>query len=58
VVVCTKSDKLSKRQQAERLEALQTELPYGDEITIIPFSAKTGEGVDQIKAIIEEMNEE
>ena len=58
VVVCTKSDKLSKRQQAERLEALQTELPYGDEITIIPFSAKTGEGVDRIKAIIEEMNEE
>jgi len=58
VVVCTKSDKLSKRQQAERLEALQTELPYGDEITIIPFSAKTGDGVEQIKAIIEEMNEE
>ena len=58
VVVCTKSDKLSKRQQAERLEALQTELPYGDEITIIPFSAKTGEGVEEIKAIIEEMNEE
>ena len=58
VVVCTKSDKLSKRQQAERLEALQTELPYGDEITVIPFSAKTGEGVDRIKAIIEEMKEE
>ncbi len=58
VVVCTKSDKLSKKQQAERLEALQTELPCGDEITIIPFSAKTGEGVEQIKAIIEEMNEE
>lgn len=58
VVVCTKSDKLSRRQQEERLEALKTELPYGDEITIIPFSAKTGEGVDEIKAIIEEMNEE
>ena len=58
VVVCTKSDKLSRKQQAERLEALKTELPYGDEITIIPFSAKTGEGVDEIKAIIEEMNEE
>ncbi|MBP1559251.1 MAG: YihA family ribosome biogenesis GTP-binding protein [Oscillospiraceae bacterium] len=58
VVVCTKSDKLSRKQQAERLEALKTELPYGDEITIIPFSAKTGEGVEEIKAIIEEMNEE
>ena len=58
VVVCTKCDKLSKRQQEERLAALTTELPCGDEITIIPFSAKTGEGVDQIKAIIEEMNEE
>lgn len=58
VVVCTKSDKLSRRQQAERLEALKIELPCGDEITVIPFSAKTGEGVEQLKAIIEEMNEE
>ena len=58
VVVCTKSDKLSRSQQAERLEALKTELPCGDEITVIPFSAKTGEGVDRIKEIIEEISEE
>ena len=58
VVVCTKCDKLSKRQQEERLAALTTELPCGDEITIIPFSAKTGEGVDRIKEIIEEFNDE
>ena len=58
VVVCTKCDKLSKRQQEERLAALTTELPCGDEITIIPFSAKTGEGVNRIKEIIEEFNDE
>lgn len=55
VIVLTKQDKLSKRQQAERLEALQTEIPYADQITMIPFSAETGAGVDEIKEIIEEI---
>ncbi len=55
VVVCTKMDKLTKNQQAKRIEELKNELPCGDQITIVPFSAKTGEGVDALWDIIEEI---
>lgn len=58
VVVLTKADKLSKTQRAERREALKSELPCAEDITIIEFSAQTGEGVDEIRAIIEEIAEE
>lgn len=55
VVVLTKKDKLSPKQQRERLEALQTELPYADEITMIPFSAMTGDGVEELRRIVEDI---
>jgi len=55
VIVLTKQDKLSKRQQAERLEALAAELPYADQLTMIPFSAETGEGVEAVRQIIGEI---
>ena len=58
VIVLTKADKLSKNQRAERRKALLTELPCADDLTIIEFSADTGEGVDEIRAIIEEIAEE
>lgn len=58
VVVLTKADKLSKKQRAERREALLTELPCAEDITIVEFSAETGEGADEIRAIIEEIAEE
>ena len=54
-VVLTKKDKLSARRLAERMEAFSREIPYADEITMIPFSSETGEGVDEIKMIIEEL---
>lgn len=57
VVVLTKADKLSKKQREERREALLTELPCAEDITIIEFSAQTGEGRDEICAIIEEIAE-
>ncbi len=57
VVVLTKVDKLKKTQRAERLEKLQNELPCADQITVIPFSAETGEGVEEIRRIIEEIAE-
>ena len=40
VVILTKKDKLSAKQQQERLNALREELPYADQITMIPFSAE------------------
>ena len=57
VVVLTKADKLSKNQRAERREQLLTELPCAEDITIIEFSAETGEGADEIRQIIEEIAE-
>ncbi len=58
VVVLTKADKLKKTQREERLKSVVTELPCGDQITLIPFSAETGEGVEEIRKIIEEIGEE
>lgn len=57
VIVLTKADKLSKRQREERRAALQTELPCAEDITMIEFSAQTGEGRDEIRSIIEEIAE-
>ena len=55
VLILTKKDKLTKTQLAERLEALQTEIPCVDQITMIPFSSEKGDGVEEVKAIIEEI---
>lgn len=55
VVVLTKADKLSKRQREERRAALVTELPCGEDITVVEFSAQTGEGCEEIRGIIEEI---
>ena len=55
VVVLTKADKLSKKQREERRTSLLNELPCAEDITIIEFSAQTGEGRDEIRSIIEEI---
>ncbi|HIZ54768.1 MAG TPA: ribosome biogenesis GTP-binding protein YihA/YsxC [Firmicutes bacterium] len=55
LIALTKSDKLSKRQQDERLKALQTEIPYAEQITMIPCSSETGQGIEQLRRIIEEL---
>ena len=57
VVILTKADKLSKKQREERRASLLTELPCAEDITIIEFSAQTGEGRDEIRSIIEEISE-
>lgn len=57
VVVLTKADKLKKTQREKRMEAFKTEIPYFDEITVVPFSAETSEGVETIREIIEEIAE-
>lgn len=57
VVILTKADKLSKKQREVRRAALMSELPCAEDITIIEFSAQTGEGRDEIRGIIEEIAE-
>jgi len=52
VIALTKADKLRKKQREQRRTALQSEIPYKD-LTIIEFSAETGEGVPELRKIIE-----
>lgn len=58
VIVFTKADKLSKRERQERMAGFGTEIPYFSDIRHIEFSAETGEGADEIRAIIEELSQE
>lgn len=52
IVVLTKADKLKKKEYVNRLESIQTELD-NPEYPVIPFSAVTGQGIDEIKSLIE-----
>ena len=38
------------------MEALKTEIPYYDQIHIVPFSSMTFEGVEEIRSIIDEIS--
>ena len=57
-VVLTKADKLNKRERAERLALLPTELPQFEDLTTIVFSSVTGEGVEALRGLIEEITQE
>ncbi len=57
IVALTKSDKLSVRQRSERMDGFRSEIPYADEITMIPFSSVTGEGVEALREILEDVTE-
>ncbi len=58
VVVLTKADKLNKTEFNARLEKIKEEIPCGEQITVIPFSSKTGLGVENLREIINELCEE
>lgn len=58
IVVLTKADKLSARQKETRLKAFRGELPYGDEIHMLAVSSQTGEGIEQLRALVEDVCEE
>ena len=52
VAVLTKMDKLNKTQRQQRVEAFQLELSDYEGITLIPFSAVTGEGAEALQEIL------
>ena len=58
VVVLTKADKLSKKERAARRESLMNEIPCAEDIHMIEFSAMNGEGVEEIRQIIEDIEQE
>jgi GTP-binding protein len=53
IVVFTKSDKLSAKQRAERMKSFAHEIPEFDAIRQVQFSSVTGEGVEELRAIID-----
>ena len=55
VLVLTKADKLNKTEREKRLAALPTEIPQFEDITTIIFSSMTGEGVEKLRALTEEI---
>lgn len=57
VIVFTKADKLKPSKRAERMEAFSHEIPCFDDITSIIASVETGEGIDEIREIIEDISE-
>jgi GTP-binding protein len=57
VIIFTKADKLKPTARRERLEAFKSEIPCFEDITCIPFSTVTGEGVEEVRGIIEEISE-
>lgn len=52
IVVLTKADKLKKKEYALREQSVITEL-NNPEYPVIPFSSVTGQGIDEIKKLIE-----
>ncbi|UKI23622.1 MAG: 50S ribosome-binding GTPase [Anaerotruncus sp.] len=52
IIVLTKADKLKKKEYAARLAAMPEELG-NPAVPIIPFSAQSGLGVDEVKKMIE-----
>lgn len=53
IIVCTKSDKLNKKEYAAQIEHLPGNLMEFGDISIYPFSALSGVGGDSILAAIE-----
>lgn len=54
VIVLTKTDKLKKTAYEKRIEEVMDELQNYEGIELIPFSAVNGNGLDDIKEVIEE----
>lgn len=55
VLVLTKADKLNRTERAKRMEAFKDEIPCFEDIHSIPFSSQTFEGVEELRAIVEDI---
>ena len=57
LVVLTKMDKLNVTQRVQRLQAFQEEFASLEGLTVVPFSAVTGEGTQELRKILTEIPE-
>ena len=57
IIILTKCDKLSKKQLEERLSSFKNDIPYSDQITMIPFSSTNFMGVEEVRNLIAEVLE-
>lgn len=57
VIILTKADKLKPTERKRRMAAFAEEIPYFDEIHVVPFSSMTREGVEDIRNIIADIAE-
>ena len=55
LLLLTKVDKLNKTERAARMAGFAKEIPEWEDLTAIPFSAVTGEGAEELRAIIDEL---
>ncbi len=58
ILVLTKADKLKKMERIKRMEAFKNEIPCFEDMHVIPFSSVTFEGVEELRAIVEEVAED
>ena len=58
VIVLTEKDKLKKTAYEKRIDEVVDELQDYEGVELIPFSAVTGEGLDDIKEVIEDYIDE
>lgn len=54
VIIATKLDKLKRSQVAKALKVVRTGLGIGADVTVIPFSAETKQGREEIWDLIED----
>ena len=55
VIIATKLDKINRSQVQKHMKMVRQGLGIGQDVTVIPFSAETKQGIDEIWALIEEM---
>ena len=55
IIIATKLDKINRSQVQKHMKMVRQGLGIGQDVTVIPFSAETKQGRDEIWALIEEM---
>lgn len=54
IIAFTKADKLSRSKQEQQVRSLCRQLAFAGEVVALPCSAETAQGVDDLRAIIED----